>query len=416
MVKLAEATARKAEATARKAEAAAQESEGAAEQARREASELSERIAELEQTQVASAKSSATAQQKTVEKLRRELAAVRDELERARWRAEQAEAEAELERARVEETEATAERERARAAETEANAKRAQREASALTARIGELERAAAAVDNQGPAPAELQGPAPAELEEARADAAAAVAAAEAERQTVEALRAELSSVRAELEQRQSELSLVNRSHEEASGADDGDADGEPGPAPVDEMVPGSLVWEPASQRAFAAALTEATEWRTVLKQAVKVIGAEGKWDAVVAWCPEQRRAVMKCAAMWMDNSTSSSTFETQVWQHRQKLPSDTASCSPSAKSLAALEDGEDSLLKAAAAEGMGCVVSLPISDGTQLLGMVQLLSGQTAPPSPALMLSLEGVALQLAAIARLLNSGNTPQWRVGRL
>jgi hypothetical protein len=31
-------------------------------------------------------------------------------------------------------------------------------------------------------------------------------------------------------------------------------------------------------------------------------------------------------------------------------------------------------------------------------------------------MLSLEGVALQLAAIARLLNSGNTPQWRVGRL
>jgi hypothetical protein len=187
-------------------------------------------------------------------------------------------------------------------------------------------------------------------------------------------------------------------------------------PAPAREVVAGSPVWGPASQRALSAALTEVADWRSALKQAVKVIGAEGRWEAVVAWCPEQRRAFMKCAAMWMDGSTSSSTFETQVWQHRQRLPTNGAGSAPAAKSLAALEDGDDSLLRAAAAEGIVCAVSVPISDGTQLLGMLQLLSGDAAAPNPQLMLSLEGISLQLGVIARLLNSSSTPQWRVGRL
>ncbi len=72
--------------------------------------------------------------------------------------------------------------------------------------------------------------------------------------------------------------------------------------------------------------------------------------------------------------------------------------------------------MKAAAAEGIASAVLVPLSDGTKLIGMVQLLSTQASAPAPELMLSLEGIALQLSATARLLASAGTPQWRVGRL
>jgi hypothetical protein len=73
-------------------------------------------------------------------------------------------------------------------------------------------------------------------------------------------------------------------------------------------------------------------------------------------------------------------------------------------------------LLKAAAEEGMGSAVFVPVSDGTQLVAMLQLLSRHADPPPAELMVSLESIGLQLAAIARLLTTASTPQWRVGRL
>jgi hypothetical protein len=41
-------------------------------------------------------------------------------------------------------------------------------------------------------------------------------------------------------------------------------------------------------------------------------------------------------------------------------------------------------------------------------------MSRHTTSPTAELMLSLEGVALQLVAISRLLDLGSTPHWRVG--
>jgi hypothetical protein len=64
----------------------------------------------------------------------------------------------------------------------------------------------------------------------------------------------------------------------------------------------------------------------------------------------------------------------------------------------------------------MGSAALVPISDGTQLLGMLQLFSAQSEPPASQVMLSLEAVALQLAGVARLLNAASTPHWRYGRL
>ena len=48
---------------------------------------------------------------------------------------------------------------------------------------------------------------------------------------------------------------------------------------------------------------------------------------------------------------------------------------------------------------------------------MLELLSRQRPPlPSAELMVSLEGIALQLGVVAQLLKLADVPRWRIGRL
>lgn len=305
------------------------------------------------------------AERQAVERLRRELSGLRRELEAAR--------QAVAERPSADELEQ--ERSRAERAEAALNEQRVRAEKAAAVSTAAKTKRAATVA-----------------------------ATADADRAAVEALRAELSATRAELERLQREASA-----EEISGSG-----AEPEPVAAEQAEPGSPVWNAASQRALSAELTAVEDWRGALKHAVKVIGSEGNWDAVVAWSPEQRRVTMRCAAMWARDASSSSAFETQVWQHRQKVPGEAAGHSP--QPVLALESTKDALLKAAAAEGMGSAVLVPISDGTQLIGMLHLLSRQSTPPSAELMLSLEAIALQLAGVAGLLSAAGAPHWRLGRL
>jgi GAF domain-containing protein len=121
---------------------------------------------------------------------------------------------------------------------------------------------------------------------------------------------------------------------------------------------------------------------------------------------------------MWAVEATISSAFETQVWQYRPKIPDERSAWRPPAPatSFTDLETADDALLRAAAGEGICSAVVVPIHDGTQLVGTLQLMSRHATQPTDELMLSLQGVALQLAAIARLLDAVSAPQWRVSRL
>jgi chromosome segregation ATPase len=404
-------------------------------EARSEAAALADKVSELEQTAADAAQSSGalTAEQRTVERLRRELSAARKELEGAKRTAAEKPALEDLERERV------------RAEQAEAAAEQVRREASGLAAKVAELELELERARQEQRQSADVPAPAtsvPAELERerTRADqaeaalseqrtaaeraaagaekanrkAAAATAAADAERQAAEALRVELDSVRAELEQAR----LVQAGSDAPAPAEDSV------PTAIEDAVPTAIEeaaraedlprWAPDSQRALAAALATATEWRVAIKQAVKIIGSEGNWDAVVALSPDQRQPFMKCLAMWNREEKKSNAFETRAWQHRHKLPAGTAAPQPQA--LVALDATDDPVLKAAASEGMGSAALVPITDGTQLLGMLQLFSAHDEPPAPQVMVSLEAVALQLAGVARLLNSANTPHWHYGRL
>jgi len=195
-------------------------------------------------------------------------------------------------------------------------------------------------------------------------------------------------------------------------------------PVPVPEAtasVPdgNGVTWDSDSQRALSAALVGLTEWRAVLKQAVATLGSQGGWDAAVAWSTEKPRGSMRCCAFWMCAPGGLATFETQTWQYveNQATAEFGRACSRMATTcLLDLQSAEDPLLKGAASVGIGSALLVPVSDGGETIAMLELLSRTDTAPDPELMISLDAIALQLGAVARLLTLANVPRWRVGRI
>jgi PAS domain-containing protein/predicted nucleic acid-binding Zn-ribbon protein len=212
-------------------------------------------------------------------------------------------------------------------------------------------------------------------------------------------VEAELTATRAELE--------AHRLHGEALEAE----------ASTPEAS--GIRWGTGAQRALAAALVGLTEWRSVLTHAVSTLGSEGGWDMSVAWCPDRPRGSMTCAAFWKRDGGGLTTFETRTWQHREDVSTaefGRARSRMAPTCLLDLSSAEDPLLRAAAGEGMGSALLVPISDGGETIAMLELLSRSTTPPNAELMVSLEAIALQLGGIAALLKLTDVPRWRTGRL
>ncbi len=215
----------------------------------------------------------------------------------------------------------------------------------------------------------------------------------------VSELEAELTAVRAELEQH-----LLPAEAPEAD-ASEPESDG--------------LRWGTGSQRALSAALMGLTEWRSVLKHAVGTLGSEGGWDATIAWCTERPRGSMRCEAVWMREPAGLATFETRAWKHVEDpaiAEFGRARNRMATTCLLDLQSAEDPLLRAAAAEGMGSAILVPVSDGGETIAMLELLSRTDTTPNPELVVSLEAIALQLGALAQLLRFTDDSQWRLGRV
>ena len=215
----------------------------------------------------------------------------------------------------------------------------------------------------------------------------------------VSELEAELTAVRAELEERV----LSAEALEAAASAPESNG----------------LRWGAGSQRALSAALVDLTEWRSVLKHATDTLGSEGGWDATIAWCPDEPRGSMRCGAIWMRDPTGLATLETRTWQHRRDTSTaefGRARTRMAATCLIELESAEDPLLRAAAVEGMGSALLVPISNGGETIAMLELLSRTATAPNAELIVSLDAIALQLGATAQLLKLADVPRWRTGRL
>ncbi len=176
--------------------------------------------------------------------------------------------------------------------------------------------------------------------------------------------------------------------------------------------------WNAASQRALSAALMGVTEWRSLLACAVDTLGTEGGWDAAIAWCRDDPRGSMRCGAIWVEDPAGMAPLETRTW--KQRRDASTAEFGRARNRMATtclleLQSAEDPLLRAAATEGMGSALLVPISDGGETIAMLELLSRTSTAPNAELMVSLEAITLQLGAIAQLLKLADAPHWRLGR-
>ncbi|HWX96177.1 MAG TPA: hypothetical protein VNZ01_04925 [Solirubrobacteraceae bacterium] len=212
-------------------------------------------------------------------------------------------------------------------------------------------------------------------------------------------LEAELTAVRAELEEH-----LLGAEALEAAA-----------PAPESD----GLRWGAGSQRALSAALAGLTEWPSVLNKAVGTLGSEGGWDATIAWCRDYPPGSMICGAIWLRDPAALATLETRTLKHRRDAS--TAELGRARNRMAAtclleLQSAEDPLLRAAAEEGMGSALLVPISDGGETIAMLELLSRTATAPNAELMVSLEAIALQLGAVAQLLKFTDARSWRMGRV
>jgi PAS domain S-box-containing protein len=180
--------------------------------------------------------------------------------------------------------------------------------------------------------------------------------------------------------------------------------------APVAEVTASPLVpsagpdWSASAQRSLVAALAGAPEWRPGLEEAVKVLGAEGGWDVVRAWAPDEP-GTLRCTAMWtaLGGLSGPQTLSQEVPRTGAGSLLAQAIHSPSVTWLADIEATGDERLSASAALGMSSAVLLPIRDGVATIGLLELLTRTRIEPEPRMALSLEAAALQLGRFANQL-------------
>lgn len=176
--------------------------------------------------------------------------------------------------------------------------------------------------------------------------------------------------------------------------------------------------WDGAAQRAASETIGDVIDLRVVLKDLVRVIGLHGGWDAVVAWCPEERRPVMSCVGMWTDADPDLRELETKTWQARRNpLASEfgAARAQGGATYLRELGSAEDRLLQDAAAAGLSSVVFVPVRCAQETPAMLELWSRRAEPPDEDVLRFMEALGLQLGSHAGLINMAASPRWKVGR-
>ena len=176
--------------------------------------------------------------------------------------------------------------------------------------------------------------------------------------------------------------------------------------------------WSAHAQRTLAAALAGAFEWSVGLKYVVRLLGVEGKWDAVCAWRPDERRPILGCAAMWTAEP-GLAALESATWQ--QPLPIagtalGRAMFATEPTNLGGIEATDDDRLITAARHGMRSALLVPLRDGRAAVGVLELLSRAEGPVGADVEAAIEAVALQLGQFWHLLRQGAEQRWRTERL
>ncbi len=187
-------------------------------------------------------------------------------------------------------------------------------------------------------------------------------------------------------------------------------ADTEAGPRPGPH-------WNANAQRDLTAALADASDWPTGLRNTVRALGAHGGWDVVALWVPDERKPVLRCLSVWTAYEHLRE-FEIITWQTRVPVSGTQlgrAVFAPTATAHTDIGAADDERLRAASARGMRMALLVPVRDGRSTIGAIELLSRSPATLDEDVTVSVEAIALQLAHFWRLLRLAASPLWRFGR-
>ena len=147
------------------------------------------------------------------------------------------------------------------------------------------------------------------------------------------------------------------------------------------------------------------------------MLGTEGGWDATIALSLDGPRRSLRCCGVWTRDPARLATFETRSWHHQPDASTGEfarARNRMATTCLLDLQSAEDPLIRAAAAEGMGSALLVPIAGDGETIAMLALFSRTATTPNAELMVSLEAIAGQLGEIAQLKRT--EPRWRSARL
>jgi hypothetical protein len=160
------------------------------------------------------------------------------------------------------------------------------------------------------------------------------------------------------------------------------------------------LGWPDSAKVALTKALAECSSANQLLETAVRVIGANGGWDAAIAWTLDTRNLTWAPAASWAaaheragrvkkvlkhlraeDGSAIAQTgFDGKIGWFSEPLPQ------------------IDTSLTMLAAEGMYSFAVIPLKQEPETTAVLQLCSRQEGRPGAELRVALEAIAAEVAS------------------
>jgi hypothetical protein len=178
------------------------------------------------------------------------------------------------------------------------------------------------------------------------------------------------------------------------------------------------LGWREAAELVVTA-LANCRSSRALLSEAVRVVGSNGGWDAVIAWTLDQRSDRYSCIATWCSHPGEMARFETAMWQVRQDREGTAVGRAAETGTigwLSELEASSDPHLVSVTREGLTSIVVLPIRDEQGTVAVLELISRARTDQDDELEAELATIGGELARLhTGLVEAETKPRWTGGR-
>ncbi len=159
--------------------------------------------------------------------------------------------------------------------------------------------------------------------------------------------------------------------------------------------------WDGTAQMALAEGLKGCVDLRSILSEAVSLIGGAGGWDVVVGWLADDQDGRFGAAATWVRSRADMAALETSMWQAHQSPSASAVGSTAASGELAWFHDlGQtgDQHLAHLGDHGMATVVLLPISQAGPSVAVLELATAARAERGAAEDAALRSIEAEIAA------------------